>query len=76
MNITQLRDKLDELIRQGYGEHTAAISTPANDYWKTTLAPAVRTVEVGQVVFSEYHCTNKLIDDPDVESAREVIVLS
>jgi len=53
-----------------------------NDYWRTQVAPAVRDVFEGEVEYSEYHRTDKLLedyegpeDDDDDRVVRKVVVI-
>ena len=54
------------------------IAYPAGDYWRNTLAPALRRVEDGEVEYSGYHrCDQLITEDKDRDSAptRTVVVL-
>jgi hypothetical protein len=52
------------------------------DYWHTTVAPKVSSVEVGLVEWSEYHRMPKVVepdwdneDADEVESTTQVVLL-
>ncbi len=50
------------------------------DYWKTTVAPEVRSVQEGVVTHSEYHNMDKVVDEDKVtadsaNSQRNVIII-
>lgn len=40
------------------------------DHWRTTVAPAVKSVDEYPVVYSEYHSMDKLVADDDEESFK------
>jgi hypothetical protein len=50
----------------------------AGDYWRTTLAPKVSRVFTGTVTSTDYHSTDKLLDDDehddDAELRRVVVI--
>ena len=55
---------------------------PSNDYWRTVLAPAVNHVGDGIVKHTDYHRTDKLMDENemyeeegDYEGTRRVVVI-
>jgi hypothetical protein len=43
----------------------------AGDYWKSTLAPKVRTVFNGTVQYATYHQSDKLVDSDDIEESED-----
>jgi hypothetical protein len=47
------------------------------DHWRTEVAPKVGRVDEGAVVYSEYHCMDKMVeneyDDEYVEEDGEVV---
>lgn len=49
------------------------------DHWRTEVAPAVRSVDVGLVQYSEYHRMDKVVepdyDDEDAEVEGKEVVL-
>jgi len=54
----------------------------SNDYWHTQVAPAVRDVFEGDIVFSEYHRMDTLLEDyegpedeEDDRTVRRVVVI-
>lgn len=56
-------------------------SYPSGDYWGTELANEVSRVETANVTYSNYHDTNKIVDDDrldnyDQEDLRQVVVIS
>ena len=50
------------------------------DYWRTTVAPKVRRIELLPVVHSEYHSMPKVINDEEDEryaaATERVVVIS
>lgn len=46
-------------------------SFTAGDYWKTQLAPKVRSVTNGTVQYTTYHQGDKLVDSDDIEESEE-----
>lgn len=83
MNVTQLREMLQDLEAQGKGEMDVQFSYNYGDYWRTQVAVSVDTVEEAFVTHSDYHSMDKLVtwDDEDEdygavpEGARTVIIL-
>jgi hypothetical protein len=64
--------KVSELIEElsCYDEDAEVhIAYLAGDYWKSTLAPKVRTVFNGTVQFATYHQSDKLVDSDDIEES-------
>lgn len=64
---------VSELIRQleDYdGDSEVMISAPSHDYWGTQLANEVRECDIATVRYSEYHRTNKVVED-DSDSEYE-----
>jgi hypothetical protein len=49
------------------------------DHWDTEVAPVVESVDQSEVVFSDYHSMDKLVDpeedDDDDRTRRRVVVL-
>lgn len=41
------------------------------DHWRTQVAPAVRSVDVGMVAWSDYHNMHK-VDEPDWDDEDDV----
>ena len=57
------------------------LSFPSGDYWGTTLASEVNSVDSCNVVWSEYHRTYKLVAEDDEEKyedeePREIVLLT
>ena len=83
MNVTQLREMLQDLEAQGKGQMEVQTSYNYGDYWRTQVAQGVDTVEEAHVEYSEYHSMDKLVtwDDEDdeygavPEGARAVVML-
>jgi hypothetical protein len=77
--------KVQELIeRLKFANPEAEVHFAYNygDHWNTVVAPPVRDVEDGMVIYSEYHRMDKLITDADddndeiLDPVNPVIVLS
>ena len=83
--------KVSELIEQlGYMDKDAEVHFAYNygDHWRTEVAPKIDRVDVGSVVYSDYHRMDKMVesDDSDFdeetgeeivdETLRRVVVLS
>jgi len=45
------------------------------DYWKSTVANKINYVDEGQVRYSSYHRTDKVIDDIDQEDDTKTVVI-
>lgn len=57
---------VEELINQlQFMDPTAEVhfAYTYNDHWRTQVAPAVDSVEVGYVTFSDYHRMHKVTED-------------
>lgn len=59
------------------GDQEVHIAYGAGDYWRSTLAPVARRVELADVERSDYHGCDKLIaeDETADEKSRTVIVI-
>jgi hypothetical protein len=62
-------------------ESEICIAHTAGDYWGTELANEVSRVETANVTYSNYHETNKIVDDDrldnyDQEDLKKVVVIS
>ena len=73
--------KVADLIRelQNYSEDAEVhFAHGAGDYWRTTVAPSVRSVGYDRVEYSEYHRMDKLVDNEDDygDDTREVVILA
>lgn len=58
------------------------IAFPSGDYWGSVLAKEITEIKHEQVVWSDYHNTNKVVDDEklekgyyDEEELKEVVML-
>ena len=61
MTVQELIEQLSSMDKDaqvhysyGYGDH-----------WRTQVAPAVSSIEQGQVEYSDYHRMDKMVDDED-----------
>lgn len=52
-------------------EMEVMFSHPSGDYWGTTLASEPQVISEGEVIYSDYHRTNKVSEDGD----GEIVVL-
>ena len=57
------------------------IASPSDDYWGTIKALGITNVEVGNVAWSAYHNTNKIVDEDKLDryekdELKKVIILS
>lgn len=83
MNVTQLREMLQDLEAQGKGEMDVQFAYNYGDHWRTQVASTIDTVEEAFVKHSEYHSMDKVVEwdeeDEDYgtvpEGARAVIIL-
>ena len=72
--------ELIELLGDFDPEADVHIEYNYGDYWRTQVAPQVSSVGDGQVVYSEYHRMDKVVehDDEDEESdprVRNVVLI-
>jgi hypothetical protein len=66
--------KVSELITelQCYDEDAEVhMAYGAGDYWRSTLAPKIRSVSNGTVQYTTYHQGDKLVDSDEVEDSEE-----
>lgn len=88
MNVSQLRELLQDLETEGYGDTEVVTSYNYGDYWKTQVADSISGASNGHVEYSDYHRMDKIVDADEVEeededgnftqkpNLREVIVLN
>ena len=77
--------KLIELLQAEEPNAEVHFSYGYGDHWRTEVAPAVSSVDIGFVGYSDYHRMDKIEDDEDEiydeetgeykEGVRKVIVL-
>ena len=72
--------KVSELIEllQGMNQDDEVhLAQSSGDFWRTVIAPTVDEVFTGYVQYSEYHRTNKLVDEDDEDAVldRRVVIL-
>jgi hypothetical protein len=75
--------QVKELIEQLQGMNPDAevhMAYGYGDYWNTEVAPKIDRVDMGSVVYSDYHRMDKIAEsddsDFDDETLRLVVVLS
>lgn len=73
MNVRELIEQLQHLPQDA----DVHFSYNYGDYWKTTVAPKVESADIGEVVYSDYHRMDRLIDEDsrEDEDTRTVVVL-
>lgn len=62
-------------------EQEVCIAQPSHDYWGTLCAREVDDVSTANVTWSDYHSTNKVVDDDHIEhyekeELKNVVLLS
>ena len=72
--------ELIERLKQENPDDEVHYSYSSGDYWGTTISREVESVELGQVKYSEYHRTYKVVEDefeedPETE-IKPVLILS
>jgi hypothetical protein len=73
--------KVSELIEQlGYLDQDAEVHFAYNygDHWRTEVAPKIDRVDVGAVVYSDYHRMDKMVENEydtefDEETGEEIV---
>ena len=73
--------ELIERLQQENPDDEVHHSYSSGDYWGTVLSSEVDSVQVGQVRYSEYHRTYKVVEDDrydeeDTEDIKGVVILS
>lgn len=66
--------KVSELIAelQCYDEDAEVhFSYTSGDYWRTQLAPKVRTVMNGTVQYTTYHQGDKIVESDEIEDSED-----
>lgn len=77
MTIAQLRKMLSYFD----DDQEVFLSFPSGDYWGTTLASKVNSIDSCDVVWSEYHRTYKLVEKDNEEKyedgeRRKIVLLT
>lgn len=49
-------------------------AAPSHDYWGTVCARNINIIDIASVKYSDYHQTDKVVEDCDDET-REVVLL-
>jgi hypothetical protein len=62
MTVAQLIEILQEMNQ----DDEVAFGYPSGDYWRTTIAKQITSVEEAATIYSEYHGANK-VDEEDAE---------
>lgn len=75
MNVAELIEEL-KYMPQDAEVH---FSYNYGDHWRTEVAPKVRSVDEGAVVYSEYHRMDKVVefdyDDEDADEGKSVVLI-
>ena len=67
---------LIELLQMMPKDAEVHFTYQSGDHWRTTVAPKVRSVDMGSVEYSEYHRMPKVSDpDWDAEEDTDNVVL-
>lgn len=77
MTVEQLRKMLSYFD----DDQEVYLSFPSGDYWGTTLASKVASIDSCNVVWSEYHRAYKLVEEDNEEKyedgeRREIVLLT
>lgn len=78
--IMKVKELIEEL--KCFDEDSeVCIFSKSGDYWRTELANETNSVENVDVAYSEYHNTNKIVDDDridsyDEEDLKQVVLIS
>ncbi len=65
LTVNELIDELTRLKNAGKGDLPVHFTYNYGDHWKTEVAPTIELVDVGQVVYSDYHSMDKVIERDD-----------
>lgn len=69
--------ELIALLRDVPDEAVVMMTRPSHDYWRTTLAVPIQSVEPALIQPSEYHRSEAIVDDDtDSDDTRCVYVLN
>ena len=55
-------------LQQFPPEMIVKLEYPSGDYWRTVLAKDISDVDVGNVEYSSYHQTDKVVDEDEDET--------
>lgn len=61
--IEELIAELQDIQRTAGPKAMVYFQYDYGDHWHTPVAAEVQLVEQGEVVFSEYHCMNKVLEE-------------
>lgn len=78
LTLDELIKQLTDLREEHGGDIYPVFAHTCNDYWKTEVAAGIQEIEVGHVVYSDYHQQPKVVDEDkedDLDSAQLVIKL-
>ena len=77
----QVKDLIDQLQNMN-PEAEVHFSYNSGDHWRTKVAPKVNFIEEGIIKYSDYHRTDKLMDENDMyedegdyDGTRRVVVI-
>ena len=80
----KVKDLIEQLSQMD-ADADVHFSYSSNDYWRTQVAPRVRSVDEAVVAFSDYHNMDKIEEDEDKifdedtddyrEGVRKVVVI-
>lgn len=82
MTVDQLIEELKILSDQGKGQLPVHFTYNYGDHWKTRVAAIVETVEEGEIIHSDYHNMDKVLErdddeyDSEIPDAHDAILLS
>jgi hypothetical protein len=79
MTVQELRDALNDIIERGEGDKEIKFAYNYGDYWRTTVAESISSVELATVKHSDYHSMDKVVDlNEDNEASpdhRDIFIL-
>lgn len=67
MNVTQLRELLQEFEESGQGDTEVVFAYNYGDHWRTEVAATINTADESTITYSEYHRMDKVVSNDDEE---------
>lgn len=68
--------ELIEILKQFDGDMEVMTSAPSHDYWGTIQALDINSVNTALVTRSDYHNSDKVVEDYNDDDTREVVLIS
>jgi hypothetical protein len=75
MIVDELIARLQAISANGGGHMPVMAAYNYGDHWHTEVARVLSDVDEGDVVYSDYHCMNKVVQNENDNSGQPAILL-